>query len=137
MMIAVGALNRTEGSVFELLTVVVACLGVASLASFLFLIDYSARPLRPVRIVALVCDEGMQVIRGVYPELDAGPAEATDERADGATLGRPARTLEHIGRSQVVLAVDLEALMVLACRHEGIIEVVPQVGDFVATDEPL
>lgn len=28
-------------------------------------IDYSARLLRPVRIVALACDEGMDVVRGV------------------------------------------------------------------------
>jgi uncharacterized membrane protein len=137
MMIAVGALNRTEGSVFELLTVVVACLGVASLASFLFLIDYSARLLRPVRIVALVCDEGLEVVRAVYPETEAGDLEREDGRIDAALLAGPSRIVEHAGRSQVLLAVDLGLLVEEARRRDGIIEVVPQIGDFVAAEEPL
>ena len=37
----------------------------------------------------------------------------------------------------MVLAVDLESLVAEARRCDGIIEIVPQVGDFVATDEPL
>jgi uncharacterized membrane protein len=36
-----------------------------------------------------------------------------------------------------VLAVDLHTLENEARRTDGVIEVVPQVGDFVATDEPL
>jgi uncharacterized membrane protein len=36
-----------------------------------------------------------------------------------------------------VLAIDLTTLVALARRHDGVVEVVPQVGDFVATDEPL
>lgn len=137
LLLAVGALNRVDQADFELVTVVVSLLGLACLASFLFLIDYSARLLRPVRIVALVCDEGMRVIRGVYPEVDASAAERAEGRVDESTLGSPARTVAHVGRFHIVIAVDLHSLMALACRHDGIIEVVPQVGDFVGTDEPL
>ena len=36
-----------------------------------------------------------------------------------------------------MLAVDLPTLVALARRTDGVIEFVPQVGDFVATDEPL
>ena len=36
-----------------------------------------------------------------------------------------------------MLAVDLPTLMTLARRHDGMIEFLPQVGDFVAADEPL
>jgi uncharacterized membrane protein len=36
-----------------------------------------------------------------------------------------------------VLAVDIPTLVVLARSHDGMIEFVPQVGDFVAADEPL
>jgi uncharacterized membrane protein len=36
-----------------------------------------------------------------------------------------------------VVAVDLEALKAQAERSKGIIEFVPQIGDFVATDDPL
>jgi uncharacterized membrane protein len=43
----------------------------------------------------------------------------------------------HAGRSQVVLAVDFESLVLEARRLDGVVEFVPQVGDFVAADEPL
>ncbi|MCU0975208.1 MAG: DUF2254 domain-containing protein [Steroidobacteraceae bacterium] len=137
MLIAIGALNRTAGSVYELLTFAVACFGTASLASFLFLIDYSARLLRPVRIVELVCDDGMEVIRAMYPETHAGNVEPADGRVDPAVLAAPARTVLHAGRSRVLLTVDLDLLVEEARRHDGIIEVAPQIGDFVAADEPL
>ena len=41
------------------------------------------------------------------------------------------------GRSQVVLAVYVEALVREARRLDGVIEFLPQVGDFVAEGEPL
>lgn len=137
MLLAITALNRTEGTVFELVTVIVALLGIACLAAFLFLIDYSARLLRPVRIVALVCDEGMQVVRAVYPEPGPEADGAGAARDDPGGPGEAVRVVVHEGRSQVVLAVDLESLVEEARRCGGIIEIVPQVGDFVATEEPL
>lgn len=137
MLLAITALDRTEGTVFELVTVIVALLGIACIAAFLFLIDYSARLLRPVRILALVCDEGMQVVRAVYPQLDGETATAKTTRNGPGTPREAVRIVVHEGHSQVVLAVDLESLVAEARRCDGIIEFVPQVGDFVATDEPL
>jgi uncharacterized membrane protein len=49
----------------------------------------------------------------------------------------PARTVTHLGRSLIVLAVDVDRLVAKAAFLDGVIEIVPQVGDFVATDEPL
>ncbi len=49
----------------------------------------------------------------------------------------PRRVVDHRGSSEIVLAVDLASLMVLARRHDGMIEFLPLVGDFVAADEPL
>lgn len=137
MLLAISALNRTEGTVFELVTVIVALIGIACLAAFLFLIDYSARLLRPVRIVALVCDEGMEVVRAVYPQLEAEPAAPDIIRGDAGATHGVARVVVHEGRSQIVLAVDIESLVAEARRCDGIVEIVPQVGDFVPADEPL
>jgi uncharacterized membrane protein len=134
LLFAVSALNRTADAVPQLVTLVAALLGVGCVTSFLFLIDYAARLLRPVRLVALVCDQGLEVIRSVYP--DEADAEG---RASGVTgwLGQPARVVLQGGRSQIVLAVELESLVREARRLDGVIEFVPQVGDFVAADEPL
>lgn len=51
--------------------------------------------------------------------------------------GAPDRTLTHLGRSKVLLAVKLRALVAEARRAGVVIELVPQVGDFVATGELL
>jgi len=136
LLFAIVALNRTVDTVPQLVTVVAGLLGIACVTSFLFLIDYAARLLRPVRLVALVCDQGLEVISSVYPEDEP----AGDSGGGPATLGRhgpPDRVVAHAGRSQVVLAVDIEALVLEARRLDGVIEFVPQVGDFVAADEPL
>ena len=134
LLFAVSALNRTEDAVPQLVTLVAALLGVACVTSFLFLIDYAARLLRPVRLVALVGDQGLDVIRSVYPQ------EVHGGRAPDIAItrrGQPDRVVLQRGRSQVVLAVYVEALVREARRLDGVIEFLPQVGDFVAEDEPL
>jgi len=52
-------------------------------------------------------------------------------------IGPPARTIYHHGASQVVLAIRVGTLLTKAEKSNGVIELVPQVGDFVAVDEPL
>ncbi len=132
MLFAISCLNRTEATVNQLATFVAALLGVASLAAFLFLIDYTARLLRPVRIVSLVCDEGMEVVRGVYPHEGS-----EGEPVPAGVIGGIARVVLHKGRSESLLAVDIDQLVAKARHVDGVIELVPQVGDFVAADEPL
>ena len=66
MVLGIMALNRLE-RVNDLIAILTALLGIASIAAFLFLIDYAARLLRPVSIVANVCHEGLAVIKSVYP----------------------------------------------------------------------
>ena len=51
--------------------------------------------------------------------------------------GVPDRIVHHRGKSGIVLAVNLERLVSKARRANTVIEFVPQVGDFVAVDEPL
>jgi uncharacterized membrane protein len=51
--------------------------------------------------------------------------------------GVATRVVEHHGTSAIVLAVNVESLVALARRAEGVIAFVPRVGDFVAIGEPL
>src|SRR5512147_1335798 len=102
LIFAVTALNRLEQSVLEIVALVTTVLGVACIADFLFLIDYAARLLRPVSVVARLGDEGLAVIKAVYPGLatgEAGSAEALREQLRG-----PRRVVAHAGRSEIVLA---------------------------------
>src|SRR4029078_12048433 len=47
------------------------------------------------------------------------------------------RIVTHTGDSAIALAVDLQSLLSAAGHGDGIIEYIPQVGDFVAFEEPL
>ena len=135
LVFAVTALNRQGTSVDEVGLFVTGILGIACIADFLFLIDYTARLLRPVSILTRIGDQGVLMIKSVYPE----PASALTPEA-AASLGplpAPERPVEHVGTSEVVLAVDLATLVTLAEHHNGVIEFVPQTGDFVAVEEPL
>ena len=135
LVFAVQALNRQEASVAELVSLVTAVLGVACIADFLFLIDYAARLLRPVAVVAHIGNEGVAMIKSVYP--DPATALPLESVALPGQPQMPSREVEHRGTSEIVLAVDLSTLAALAQRHDGMIEFVPQVGDFVAAGEPL
>lgn len=135
LMFADMTLNRLEDRVLEIGVFLIACLGVLSLATFLFLIDYAARLLRPGSIVAKVGERGIAVIAAVYPD----PIGEAGDRIDNPRTWpeSPRRSVLHDGPSQVVLAVDLRALVVTARRAHGVIEMVPRVGDFVLHGEPL
>jgi len=135
LIFAVTALDRQETKVHELAALIVTVLGIVCVAVFLFLIDYAARLLRPVSILARIGDQGLQVIEAVYPSLASQEAEHDERRRDD--LGIPQRVVRHAGSSEIVLAVDVETLLLQATRARSAIEFIPQVGDFVAHDEPL
>lgn len=134
LVFAVSALNRLDKNVPELVAFITTLLGIACMAVFLFFIDYAARLLRPVSICAKIGNDGLHVIETVYPNF----VGASDSEADHIPrLGKARRIVHHIGRSEIVLAVDLATLVAEARRSRGMIEFLPQVGDFVAKDEPL
>ncbi|MGB6589504.1 MAG: DUF2254 domain-containing protein [Pseudolabrys sp.] len=134
LLFAISATNRMQGTVFQLVLFVAACLGILCFAAFLYLIDYAARLLRPISILSRVGQAGLKVIESVYPEPTLGANRSDAPRHE---LGEPSRVIAHGGTSEIVLAANLRELIAQAQRSNGVIEFVPQVGDFIATDEPL
>ena len=134
LLFAMRVLSRMGGQiVHQFNTFIAGVLGLMSIVVFLYLIDYAARFLRPVSIVKRVGESGLTVIDSVYPELTKYPRSVE-------TSPRPAspdRTVANAGASGIVLAVDLDGLVAQARNATGMIEFIPQVGDFVAADEPL
>src|SRR5688572_7075584 len=105
MLFAMGALSRTGTEVNQFMLFVAAMLGLVCIADFLYLIDYAARMLRPVSIVARVSENGLAVIENVYPaNLRTSPEAATALRQP---LGPPGRIVHHQGSSGVVVAVNV------------------------------
>jgi len=135
LVFAVMSLNRLGDRVQDLLAFVGALLGVACMATFLFLIDYAARLLRPISVLARVGDHGITVIDAVYPDDVAALDESTPPGS--AVPATPARIVRHAGTAGIILAVDADTLVREARDANGLVELVPQVGDFVAHEEPL
>lgn len=134
LLFAVRVLASMGGeTVHQFNTFIAGVLGLVSIVVFLYLIDYAARFLRPVSIVQRVGRYGIAVLQDVYPESGTSPrpVELSVEPTS------PHRTVDHADTSGIVLAVDLAGLVEQARRANGMIEFVPQVGDFVAVHEPL
>jgi uncharacterized membrane protein len=134
LLFALTSQNRIDKDVPELVVFVAALLGISCFAAFFYLIDYASRLLRPISILSHVGQGGLAVIASVYPDLSEGPASPNGERYK---LQQPKRSIVHQGTSGIVLAINLDAIRAEAEKTGGVIEFVPQVGDFVAVDEPL
>jgi uncharacterized membrane protein len=123
-------------SAVPLLTASVAsycCL--VSLGTFLYLIDHVGKALRPSGALWAVASKGRAVIESVYPRRLADMAKPALGPAP-IPEGGPMRTILN-PRDGVVLAFDIRGLVALAQRTDCVIELVPQVGDFVAAGDPL
>lgn len=112
---------------------VYSCL--VSLGVFFYLVDRVCAALRPSGALRSVACLGREVIEDVYPRRLSEPQRATPPPAK-VLNGEPRSTVPNL-REGVVLAFDLEGLVSLAQRADCVIEMVPQVGDFVAADQPL
>lgn len=134
LLFAVGAQGRIDAKVHQLPLFVAIGLAVACFAAFLYLIDSASKLLRPIAILTSVGNSGIAVIKEVYPEPSLGPDIAESQRQK---LGSPDRIIQHRGTSSIVLSLDIGTLVDLAKSTGGVIEFVPQVGDFVVVDEPL
>ena len=131
-------------------------IGLASLIAFILLIDYSARLMRPVSLIGRVAEQGFTAIDSIYPypfdeeQRHANPSAvhewasrsqqsiaSADGKSGASNDETGPRIVCHRGRSGVVLAVNLRGLAREARRCGCVIEFAVQVGDFLATDEPL
>jgi uncharacterized membrane protein len=132
---ALAVLVRVKASVPPLTAHLAAYSCLASLGVFLYLIDHVGKALRPSGALWAVARLGREVIESVYPRRITEP-EAPQPEAAGLRAGQPARTIPS-DRDGVVLAFDIPGLVSLAKRADCVLELVPQVGDFVAVGDPL
>ena len=132
---SLSALIRITSTVPLLTTHVAAYSCVVCLAVFFFLIDHLGRALRPSGALRAVAWLGRRVIASVYPmRLSDSPGPASGP--ESSDLGEPTCIVTN-RRDGVVLAFDVRGLVSLAQRTDCVIELVPQVGDFIAVGDPL
>jgi uncharacterized membrane protein len=133
--LSLAVLVRVTASVPPLAAHVAAYSCMISLGVFLYLIDHVGKALRPSGALWAVASWGREVIESVYPRSFA--------QAPGEVFARPAvldaeptRIIPN-QKDGVVLAFDIPGLVALAEGSDCVIELVPQVGDFVAAGDPL
>lgn len=133
LLFAAGALARLETGLRPGAAIFAAVLGFCSIAAFLYLIDYAARLLRPVSILWRVGEDGSAVIADVYPEEARVSSPAPRPQSYGSLY----RTILHKGQAGIIIAVNLDALVLSASEADVLVELVPRVGDFVEPSAPL
>lgn len=132
---SVGALVRIESTVPYLTSYVAAYGFLLNLALFLYFIDGVGKTLRPGSALQAVGIAGREVIKSVYPSR---------LKRDQVSNSKPIEILKKDPRrliinevDGVVLAFDRKGLVSLAEYSNCLIELVPEVGDFVAAGDPL
>ncbi|HLM48433.1 MAG TPA: DUF2254 domain-containing protein [Myxococcaceae bacterium] len=114
-------------SIFVAFVLVLLCVGV-----FAHYIHHMAHSIRAVHVIHRVADETRQSLEHMYPEQ-------SKESAVAVSLPRtaPDQEFPHDRPAGVLMAIEREALLALACEHDVIIALVPHVGDFLPRGAPL
>jgi uncharacterized membrane protein len=130
-----AALARIEDRVPDLHVSIAVLLNIVCIVVFFQFVHRLSTGLRPASLIQLVADQAKSVIDDVYPlPFDA----SRPEQPVGAKLpDKATHVVELTGRSGVVAAFSAPELVRLAMRANVIVQLIPQVGDFVAEGDPL
>lgn len=131
---SLSVLIRINTVVPVLLTHIAVYGFIVSLIVFLVLVDHVGKSLRPSGALRAIGLRGKRVIESVYPRRFENSVAM--EGGSAVPAETPCRTILN-PKDGVVLAFDVHGVCALAEQNECIIELVPQVGDFIASDEPL
>jgi uncharacterized membrane protein len=129
-----AALGRIEDRVPDLEVSIAVVLNLLSLIVFFGFVHRLAGGLRPAALIQLVADRAEHVFDEVYP-LPFDPNRP--ECAGRPTIENPDRVIEYRGQSGAVLAFSAKDLARYARLSDFVVQLVPQVGDFIATGDPL
>jgi len=132
---SVAALVRIENTVPYLTSYLAAYGFLLNLALFLYFIDGIGKMLRPSSVLQAVGLEGRHVVQSVYPSKLKRDQRSASKQIE--SLNEDPRRLIINEVDGVVLAFDRRGLISLAERSNCLVELVPQVGDFVAAGDPL
>ena len=130
-----SALARVEDRVPDLHVGVAVVLNLLCIVVFFQFVQRLSSGLRPSTMARLVADRTRRVIEQVYPQPH-DPARSESTVAE-LTSRSPTDLVVPATRSGAVMAFSVANLIRLARDADTILKVVPQVGDFVATGDPL
>jgi uncharacterized membrane protein len=130
-----AVLGRVEQTVPQLPVALAVVANLLSVIVFVRFVNQIGVGLRPIAILEDVGREGRRVVETVYPHLFDPKHES--KAPSGPRRPSPARIIDHTGASGTVLAFSPTDLVAIALRADAFIELVPQVGDFIAKGDPF
>ena len=105
---------------------------LASMVMFLLLITTTTQGLRVASVVRDVGNDGAKVIEQVYPDAYIDAADP-----DAEPFGPVSSVVDFGGRAGILQSVDAGGLVRLARDADVVVELVPAIGDPIATDRLL
>jgi uncharacterized membrane protein len=130
---SVATLVRIEQTVPVLTGYIAAYSFLVNLALFIFFIDTLGKTLRPSSAMRVIGLAGREVIKSVYPSL-----LSPDSLPQPLKIGRNGEPRVVLNRHDgAVLAFDKAGLITKAIKSNCVVELIPQVGDFIAAGDPL
>jgi uncharacterized membrane protein len=107
---------------------------IASILVFFWFVQEVGLGLRPVSVLQHIFGNGKAALDSVYERAFSAPEQPNDGAEPSA---EPGRIVTRLGPSGTFLAFGGRDLVALAARNDCRIELIPQVGEFVSTDDPL
>ncbi|HYW70691.1 MAG TPA: DUF2254 domain-containing protein [Pyrinomonadaceae bacterium] len=131
---SVATLVRIEDRVPLVASYVAAYGFLLSLALFILFTDTMGKMLRPSSALRRVGLRGREVIKSVFPSLRS----ADSKLPEPFKLPRNIQTRVILNDEDgAVLAFDLPGVVSKATKADCVVELVPQVGDFIAAGDPI
>ena len=130
----IAASGRIDDAPQQLPVAFAIICNLACIALFFWFGQWLGGSLRPIAVLQVVAEEGRAVVESVFPE----PFDPAEHLASWSPApDADAVIVDHTGSSGVVMAFSQRDLLAIAERADVVIELVPQVGDFVAHGDPL
>lgn len=130
----IAASGRIDSTTPQLPVMLAIFFNLTCIPVFFWFVQWLGGSLRPIAVLQKVADAGRAVVESVYPALFAS---AEEQESWTPAADTEASVVEHAGGSGVMLAFSQRELVAIAQRADVVIELVPQVGDFVARGDPL
>lgn len=132
---SLAALSRIGDRVPQLPVTLAMFSSLASLGLFIYLVQRIGEAFRPGTVMTGIAEETRSVIDSMYPIPFS--AEGGEHATLSLDTSRPDRVIRQKKRHGVLLAFDASGLLEIATRARCVVELVPQVGDFLPDGEPL
>ena len=131
----VALANTNDESRHAVIIMLAVAGNVASIPIFFWFVQEVGLGLRPIAVLQHIFGEAKDAMDSVYVGA-FDPARPEANEAD-ELAGRESRVVRRTGLSGTFLAFGSRDMAALATRTGCTIELIPQVGDFVSTDDPL